>query len=333
MDITATELAKRVSESQDYWKSKNLILTYTKQNILPLLKNSLTSLLPDIEDRHILNETEYGAKVKCVHYTSIRTLLSMLQEPRGITSSYLRMYDSLHFNDPEEGNFLLRSLNNSKKFSWTALDTTTLLDSVQSEVAYIASFVLADGTTNMSDDLVFWRTYGDEGKGCSLTFTLEVGGLRKVLYGNDITPTVQRIEPILDAINPLFSNSIPGETELKRMIMTALAATLRPIRYLYKSEPYRYEHEVRVITLPSIKVADKVHFDYQETQKRQPTVRHYLDYDKVSLKELLSSGSKVTVGPGVPHRDDVLECLRILKGRTKLEGEITTSTISYGRRA
>ena len=333
MGTAAAELAEKVANSEEYWKSRNLILAYTERDILPLLKDSLLAILPGIEDRHILDDATYGTKVKCVHYTSIRTLLSMLQAPKGILSSHLRMYDSLHFNDPDEGNFLLRSLNNSNNFPWATLDTTTLLDSIESEVAYIASFVLADGVMSVADDLVFWRTYGEEGKGCSLTFTLEVGELRKVIYGHEITPTIQTIEPILDVINPLFSNSIPGESELKRMIMTTLAVTLRPIRYLYKSEPYRYEHEVRIITLPSDKVSDKVHFDYQETQKRQPTVRHYLDYDKVHLQELLSSGSKVTVGPSVPHRDDVLGCLQILKRRTKFGGEITASTISYGRRA
>ena len=333
MGNAATDLAQRITDSKQYWKSRNLILAYTENSILPLLRDSLLAIIPDIEDRHILDSANYGTKVKCIHYTSIRTLLSMLQAPKGITSSYLRMYDSLHFNDPDEGNFLLRSLNNGNQFPWTALDTTTLLDSIESEVAYVASFVLADALTNAADDLVFWRTYGDEGRGCSLAFSLEIGGLRKVLYGDDIAQTIQTIEPILTLINPLFSNSIPGESELKRLVMTTVAATLRPIRYLYKSEPYRYEREVRVITLPSDKISDKVHFDYHETQKGQPTIRHYLNYDKVNLKDLLSSGSKVTVGPSVPHRDDVLECLRILKKRTDFAGEITASTISYGRRA
>ena len=34
----------------------------------------------------------------------------------------------------------------------------------------------------MSDELVFWRTYGKDGKGCSLTVDVRRQLLRKVLY-------------------------------------------------------------------------------------------------------------------------------------------------------
>ena len=44
--------------------------------------------------------TEILRKIKVVHYTSLETVHALLMEP---SIQYLRLYDSVHLTDPQEG--------------------------------------------------------------------------------------------------------------------------------------------------------------------------------------------------------------------------------------
>ena len=107
------------------------------------------------------------------------------------------MYDTSHCNDPDEGNHLVRELSSNDGYRWLARESSV-------GHAYITSFVSGQDGIDMSDNLVFWRTYGKDGKGCSLTVAVRADLLRRVFYsGSDIETTKQMILPVLDAVAPL----------------------------------------------------------------------------------------------------------------------------------
>jgi len=130
------------------------------------------------DKEHVIPDEEWGRII--THYTSIHSLVSMLQSASRDEKNFLRMYDSAHSNDPGEGNFLKRHL--SKEY-------TSLIGDEASH-AYIASFVLSDDEKGKArDNLSFWRAYGRDGEGCSLSLPLASHlskNLRKVRYGYEL---------------------------------------------------------------------------------------------------------------------------------------------------
>ena len=69
-----------------------------------VLKKTVDKMLLDIKSRHQPSTTNN----RFVHYTSISTLVSLLEKSGQGSNDYLRLYDSAHFNDPDEGRYLER---------------------------------------------------------------------------------------------------------------------------------------------------------------------------------------------------------------------------------
>ena len=156
-------------------KSRALPEEYATEIVGPLLSNALEDVCLQIEDRHKISEAESEQKNRVIHYTSICALVSILQDAsEGDKQSSLRLYDSVHFNDPDEGNYL--SGNLLEKHVW--------LGKTDVRHAYISSFITPDSEEDVPehDNLVYWRTYGREGAGCSLSLTVPHSRLQKVLY-------------------------------------------------------------------------------------------------------------------------------------------------------
>ena len=96
----------------------------------------------------------------------------------------LRLYDTVHANDPEEGRFLLlhwpggddgppwmwEESENGRKGNGGQLG---LKEQVEQGLypghAYVLSFVPTTAEERNNDRIVFWREYGREGAGCSLS--------------------------------------------------------------------------------------------------------------------------------------------------------------------
>ena len=200
------ELKVAVTGSQDYLKSTDLALPYIISQVCPPLEQALQHSCTSIEDsHHTIDQPIRNDRNFVIHYTSIAALVSMLQdvsreepkdqeakcpeEPEGKKALW-RLYDSLHLNDPEEGVLLSRHLRLPRKHAWLK----------ESEVshAYIASFILPDDNPkkDVDDNLVFWRTYGREGEGCSLSLPIPRCHLRRVLYGR------QQLKCTIDLLRP-----------------------------------------------------------------------------------------------------------------------------------
>ena len=324
-----------VNGGREYFdRHGDLNLGYVDEIVIPELQYVLKDLCLEIEERHKIDEPEGRQENFVIHYTSIGTLVSMLQQKiknkqnvaKDEQNASLRLYDSVHFNDPDEGDYFFRNLKLTKKHTW--------LSKKKESHAYIASFIIPNDDRDerdMSDNLVFWRTYGREGEGCSLKLRIPRDRLRKVLYGaNEVNDTWQNLQPVLDVLYPLVSiRKRSLKEKVREELAKAIWKSLASLRYLYKSEAYKYERECRFV-IPELDAdKDKICFEYQE-QNNSPYLRHYYQDEALEIEKILISGSCITLGPCVPDRPDVSNCLEILKRQANVYGpEIKNSKIFY----
>ena len=348
------KLKMAVDGSQDYLESKNLASEYVTNNVCPPLREALKILCIPIEEHHKVDEAESEKDNIVIHYTSISALVSML---RGASKeseykdkeretenkkhesdimlddkkSLWRLYDSVHLNDPDEGNYFARNLNLPKKYDWLKKEDVSH--------AYIASFILpnSDSREDMSDNLVFWRTYGREGEGCSLSLPIPRHRLQKVLYGTKgVKSAVGILRPaldfLLDSLEPLVRiREQPLRKNVREILAGVVWESLERFRYLYKSEAYRYEKECRfVIAESDIINKNKIFFEDENLNNSPIRIRHYYEHENLDIRELLATGSSITLGPRVPHANNVCYFLNTLRERAGLVAqEIKISKIPY----
>ena len=325
----ALENLKAVVESvQDYFKkpeSYNLESLVTTE-VCPVLEKGLEDLCLRIENRHKIEEAKSNF---VIHYTSIFALVSMLQNAsKGDKKSSLRLYDSIHSNDPGEGNYLTREL--LKDYKW--------LQKTDVRHAYIASFILPKNEIEkdaMSDDLIFWREYGQEGEGCSLSLYAP-SGLREVFYGPDSKKakrTVTELQSVLGLLDPLEIDNPLIPEGVQKKLAESVCKSLERIRYLYKSKAYEHENECRFVLLESDIDKDKICFEYQDRNNFHARIRHYYEHETLQIKDLLQSGSSITFGPSIPvdYRDNLRYYTEELKRRIgdPFAPEIKFSDITY----
>ena len=345
-DEALEKLKATVIGSRGYLESKNLALKYVTEIVSPALREALEDLYLLIKKRHKVDEAKSEKNNFVIHYTSIASLVSMLQdaskEPErkdkeredkdpepdptpGDKKSLWRLYDSVHLNDPEEGSFLIRNL--PKKYDW--------LGKREESHAYIASFVLPNGDSqeDMSNNLVFWRTYGQEGEGCSLSLRAPRSRLQKVLYGTEgLKYTKKNLRLVLDFLEPLVRiRKQPLRTDVRDILAKTVWEYLEKFRYLYKSEAYESENECRSVVAESdILDKGKIFFEDKNLNNSPIRIRHYYEHDDLDIRELLATGSSITLGPRVPHADNVCYYLNTLRQRAGLDyQEINISKIPY----
>ena len=323
-----SRLNQEIDDSKRYWTSPNLVRVYLDREIIPLLRGALTDVLPDIERLHEVRADSANGKAKGVHYTTIGVLMQLLQSQGSAAPGTIRLYDSMHLNDPDEGNYLPRRVSAESQFAWLAdqhdLRGRDEIDSPVNEIAYLASFVAGD---KASDNLVFWRTYGREGRGCSIVCSLETKRLQQVIYGDDVKNTIELLRPILTALTPVV---VANDESVATLLAATVWSSLRSILYLYKSRAYAYEDERRCVRPSSEVKPEEISYEYQDEPFGMPRIRHYLELSELSINDLLPSGSLITLGPCVPQPNHIRRRLSTIANRT-LEGrpEIRPSEIPY----
>ena len=292
------------------------------QRICPELGRLVSKICIEIDSTHEIINPKTDKRI--IHYTEIAVLVSILQTACNETA-YLRMYDSAHSNDPEEGSFLSKHLQ--QQYKWLKVNDI--------RHAYIASFVYESDSSNANDNLPFWRTYGREGEGCALSMMPPREGLRSVCYGSaGVKPTIAKLNPILKLLNPLLNIAKPALLErIKEVLSKTIWENLERINYLYKDNAYRYENECRFIVLESdlSHKKEKIHLELRNVRESPPTLRHYFEHKDLDIKMLFLSNSSITLGPCVAYRDDVRYCIEILRERAELKysTEIRISEIPY----
>lgn len=302
--------------------------------------NSARTLLQEVIRKLVYELTQLSTDHKeVVHYTSMDGMLKILQEMRDAESPAFRMYSTEHFNDPEEGRFpyihqevdkIYSSI--TKKFNWLKKPVLK-----QSEHAYVCCFS-SPKIERAEDNLMFWRLYGDDGKGCSIKTKLNA--LKESIIGrNSIIAPVQyrnwgdrenNKKNMLKGIKRILVN-LNGwveQTNAQHLFTESVCddiwLSIQPFRFSQKSEYYKHEEELRCIRFED----SNAHVEYDTTIPNQ--VRRYVPGPL--LKKLFVTGSVITVGPAVKSPDIVknllvneLQKIGIGKERTL----VTTSKARY----
>ena len=296
---------------------------YVDEFVMPTLSDVMGDIRAQIEQFHRLSELN-REQIPVIHYTSVGTVVSMLQDFWAGKGSSLRLYDSDHFNDPGEGLHLAKHLDLPIKRGWPDWRETTH--------AYITSFIPDLKGKDMQDNLVLWRTYGKEGEGCSLKFHAPSDKLWKVLYGDKVIPAADLLTPILDAIEPLMNGPMSSDLhETRERIAQHFWQPLESVRYLYKDEAYSDEGEYRFV-IPALHVEDKgkISFEYQSQGGSHPYVRHYCEDEALEVNQIFTSRSLITLGPRVPYAQSMRYYLENLLRKAGLTGpEVKVSRIPY----
>ena len=229
-----------------------------------------------------------------MHLTSRMTALFIIQVLL-VSSRCLmtRGYDSMPLTlrtIPTKVHSFDQHTNLAHQFRW--------LNDISPMPAYLASFVISDeppGTDASRDNLVYWRTYGDGGRGCSIEFFCSTRELQKVRYGRThIETTSRKLEPLLLRISPLTELPSPIGDGVRKLVCEALNG----LRYLYKADDYEYEQECRLVVLrQQLNTAD-IDFDYRRDHNGATQVRPFCYDDRLNLAEILNdTGATVTIGP------------------------------------
>ena len=93
---------------------------------------------------------------------------------------------------------------------------------------------------------------------------------------------------------------------LKNQLKELFKRVFDRIRYLYKSEAYEHENECRFVSTANEVQTDEVCFEYSERGDGSPRIRHYIEPETLDIqKNLLISGSIITLGPTLPQKTNV----------------------------
>ena len=289
-----------------------------------------------------------------VHYTGTDVVFAMLDQ--GNDKGGLRLYDTVHANDPEEGRFLLRHwdvLEEEWPWMWEEGETAeadekaapSLKEQVEQGIypghAYVLSFVPSASNEENNDRLVFWREYGREGAGCSLSIPeAKLFDKRKCL----LTPYRVRYGPgavaelrakLQERVFGPIEQRIRGVDGPESMLFEAAQPKVRRelqlFRYLYKDQAYGHEGEYRLVTMGSAQESGGEPTYEQGTNSRGEIVfRHYLTHASLYSQQIFGRESHIVLGPTVPHAQNVIGTIDKFLAKRSISGTtVTSSGISY----
>lgn len=326
-----SELNAIVGEGVDrYHRGGCLEREYVEFTVVRKIQEVTKHICRNIKRRryHTLLGSRGKTRINVYHYTSVSVLFSMLQSAADGHNASLRLYDSVHLNDPAEGHILVSYFE--QEHDWIKLEPR------HPSFAYIASFVgpSADGTAHSTDkNLVFWLTYGRECEGCSLQLSIPRSQLKRVSYSADEAhKTGRALLPVLETIKPLADVS----NDIRIILAKGFIESLEGIQYLYKNDEYRFENECRFLVGNSNVSQESVR--YQVSDNSPVIVRHFWEHEDLNVVDIFGSGSSITIGSRVPDFDDLERALRNLIKRInsrlehkkpKIGPEIFFSKIQY----
>lgn len=284
----------------------------------------LTSSLGEISLTQHAIEPKQDSVFALSHYTSLETMYNLISNgPR----SKLRLYDTVHVNDPLEGKsteISTRVSNFLKNTEETQnIDMHSKINAKRYRNAYILSFISQNISTDRDstpgDELDLWRSYGRDGHGCSITFYPYLTNwppelildLRQVSYGREEVGEEHKVLELIFSIYMILLNRASSDSVLtdSLMSMRTIVDECFRRRFLIKDSAYRSEKEVRVIQFKD----ETTNIHYQLTKGG---LRHYLEIDLLQLDKLCYSMTEIHVGPAVRHVDDVIASFKTLWSRS-----------------
>ena len=304
-----------------------------------------------------LHGSESSSISHLVHYTGMDVVFAMLND--GDDEGGLRLYDTVHANDPEEGRFLLLhwpDRNDERLWMWEQGENGWSGDggerSFKQQVerghypghAYVLSLVSSACEEKNNDRIVFWREYGRQGAGCSLSIPKNKLSadekcslaLYRVRYGQaDVQELAEKLRRrLFDPIEKGIRGIDGPENELFKAAQPKVHEEIQLFRYLYKDSAYKHEKEYRLVILDPGDVIEGEPTYEQSTDTRRETVfRHYMTHASLYSKQILGRGSQVILGPTVPHAENARRTIDELLSRRSISGtKVTSSGIRYRRR-
>ena len=184
------------------------------------------------------------------------------------------------------------------------------------------------------DDLRYWRSYGNEGKGCSIRFPVRDIPFRRVLYGQEkVTRALDTLDltSIWNVLEPLTTDRNERVGSAARDILSErIRRNITRILYLYKDDAYKYEQECRMVKA-ALEVAEgDIRFEPLDEVASPHTIRHYYQDSALRIDNILVTRSLITIGPLVPRPHNVMYYINTLLERAGLSGpKLKVSRIPY----
>ena len=220
-------------------------------------------------------------KIYFAHYTSAKTVFSILKDYRMGTPNGLRLSDASYSNDPSEGNYLKKAI--AKDHKW-------LIDARKDTNAFVCSFV--SGKEDIGNKITYWQAYGKDGLGCSIQLHLHFDNrvFDRVLYGEDAAQKVKnKFEEYFNLGQELYTLFHSEET--RKGFAAKFWKCFDSIKFLYKDAGYEHENEYRLV-----KISNEPKEAFTD---EHPYLRRYI-FDKcLQANNIFKSGSKVIIGPKV----------------------------------
>ena len=282
---------------------------------------------------HDAPSTSTPSSLHLAHYTSLEALVSMLHSP----DDGLRLSDSSAMSDPEEGRatsdarFLYRQLKEE-------FDSDSWISQRYSS-AYLGCFVgverSAEQKLDAGDDLLFWRLYGNEGRGVSITLPphlserlVESSMVQRVIYTDepDMNPGIGAVSKLLKDLERLRAQAMEAG------VWDGVCKTVIPKcdfllgqRFLLKRSHYKMEKEYRAVAFDT-EEGDGTCLE-GESQKgwrvQLGQIRRFVQYKDFSCRAILTTQSQITVGNNVPQAKCAADIIKkMLEDRQQIPGVV-----------
>ena len=315
-------------------------------------RSSASQLLSDTVSRLVRSPYALEKRKKfLVHYTTIDALFSLLScslennatfklssngSPANTDAppSYLRLYDTFHTNDPDEGQLVVGPIGHAHRFSKQHPQLWKLLQDRSKLPAYVTAF---RGIRKIedADNLVFWRTYGREGKGCALVFPISFldhcTPVLEVQYGEErIKSALENLSTVFDGLSSATSIQEHGLLYSTGDVPKYVTSALSPIPYLHKSKDFRFENEVRVV-MPYVDLFPNDLSCHQVPDSASGAkLRHFAHLPALAILNLLRTDSVLYLGPAVPSKKNLAFVIKRRLHHFGLVGtDIRPSKIGY----
>ena len=160
------------------------------------------------------------------------------------------------------------------------------------------SFVPTTAEKRNNDRIVFWREYGRQGAGCSLSVPED-----KLFNDKKCSLTPYRVRYGQEGVDLLAG-------KLRELLFEAVKEKvwqeLQLFRYLYKDRAYDYEEEYRLVIVASgDEMRGKPTYEHKTNTRGDTVFRHYMRHPSLYSQQIFGSNTNVILGPTVPHAENV----------------------------
>ncbi|MCL2591471.1 MAG: DUF2971 domain-containing protein [Betaproteobacteria bacterium] len=229
------------------------------------------------------------------HYTSVETLLSIIQGAHKREDFTLHLSRIDYTNDFSEGGDIFSSVlkevvSKSDYEDFYAADYFPVWKN-KSKIRNTYAFSLSVDR----DSLPLWQSYSNKGVGYNIAFNANALYSACVKEGVFLLPVIydcnlmyRLTKFVLEKLNELCINSLNNDPRENHDIENKIWEFISLAQRSFKHPSYSYEREVRIV-----KIVDKSTLDFSENYKHQKGVLK--PYTEISLPKDIIGG--VTVGP------------------------------------